>query len=63
MGCAEETPAAHSEASLPGVPGLLLWAAGSRRDEVLKVTAQHERLLPACVQEEPKPIQGPPGRN
>lgn len=56
-------PAAHSETSLPGMPGLLLWAAGSRKDEVLKVTAQHERLLLACVQEEPKPIQDPSGRN
>lgn len=64
MGCAEEALAAHSEASLPGVTGpapVGCQAAGRMRP--IRVTDQHERLLPACVQEEVKPIRGPHGRN
>lgn len=64
MGCAEEAPAAHYEASLPSVTGAApvgCQAAGMMRS--VKVMAQHERLLPASVQEEPKPIRDSPGRN
>lgn len=60
VGCAEEDPDAHSEGSLPAVPApapVGCQAAGRMR--FLKVTAQHERLLPACVQEETKPIRDP----
>lgn len=63
-GCAEEALAAHSEASLPGVTGpapVGCQAAGRMRS--IKVADQHERLLSSCVQEEPKPVQDPPGRN